>query len=189
MFRAAMEAGTPLGLQVKPVYDAGKLVPDELTIGLIRERLAQEDARCGFVLDGFPRNLAQAQALDDLLAELGRPLDVIFDFQIDDETSRKRILKRAQKEGRSDDTSEAIDERLRIYHEVTEPLIQHYLASGRVVGIHADRSIDEVRSEIQEALEAAARPSLQAPVGAAGPVEGVWGSPSREVPPARKEPA
>jgi adenylate kinase len=153
MFRAAMDAGTPLGLRIKPIYDAGQLVPDDLTIGLIRERLAQEDARWGFVLDGFPRNLAQAEALDDLLADLRRPLDVVFDFQIDDETSRKRMSKRAAKEGRTDDTPEAIEERLRIYHEQTAPLTQHYLATGRVVGVHADRSIDEVWREVQDALE------------------------------------
>jgi adenylate kinase len=153
MFRAAMERGTPLGRQIKPIYDAGGLVPDEMTIGLIRERLTADDAREGFVLDGFPRNLAQAQALDDLLEELGRPLDVILDFQIDDEIAKQRLLGRARDEGRTDDTPEAIAERLRLYHEQTEPLIQHYLPSGRVVGIHADRPIDQVWSEIQDALQ------------------------------------
>jgi adenylate kinase len=155
MFREAIERRTPLGLEVEPILASGKLVPDELTISLIRERLGQEDARKGFVLDGFPRNLPQARALDDLLAELGRPLDVVFDFQISDELCIERMLKRAEKEGRTDDTPAVIEERLRIYHEQTEPLIKHYLATGRVVGIHADRSIDEVWAEIQAALERA----------------------------------
>ena len=155
MFRAAIADGTPLGSKIKPIYEAGGLVPDELTIGLIRERLGADDARRGFVLDGFPRNLAQAQALDGLLDELGRPLDVVLDLQVDDERAKERLLGRAHKEGRSDDTPEAIEQRLRLYHEVTEPLIQHYLPTGRVVGIHGERSIDEVWSEIQEALQRA----------------------------------
>jgi adenylate kinase len=155
MFRAAIAADTQLGRKVKPIYDAGRLVPDELTIDLIRDRLSQPDARAGFILDGFPRNLPQAEALDELLLELGRPLDVVFDFQIDDELAKERMLGRAKEEARSDDTPEAIAERLRIYHEQTEPLVQHYLASGRVVGIHAERSIDEVWSELQDALDQA----------------------------------
>jgi adenylate kinase len=153
MFRAAIARRTPLGLQVEPILAAGKLVPDDLTIGLMRERLAEEDAREGFILDGFPRNLAQAHALDELLAELGRPLDVVFDFQIPDEVCIQRLLKRAREENRPDDTPEVIAERLRIYHEQTEPLIRHYLATGRVVGIHADRPVDEVWAEIQQTLE------------------------------------
>jgi adenylate kinase len=155
IFRAAIATRTPLGLEVEPILAGGRLVPDELTISLIRERLAEDDARAGFVLDGFPRNLAQAQALDELLAELDRPLDVVFDFQISDEECIQRLLRRAQEEGRPDDTPVVIGERLRIYHDETEPLIQHYLATGRVVGIHADRSIDEVWAEIQRALDEA----------------------------------
>jgi adenylate kinase len=155
MFRTAIERRTPLGLVVEPILASGQLVPDDVTIGLIRERLADADARNGFVLDGFPRNLAQAEALDELLDELGRPLDVVFDFQIPDEACIERMLKRAQQENRPDDTPAVIAERLRIYHEETEPLIHHYLATGRVVGIHADRSIDEVWTEIQSVLEQA----------------------------------
>jgi adenylate kinase len=155
MFRAAIAAGTPLGRRVEPILASGKLVPDELTISLIRERLAEDDAGIGFVLDGFPRNLPQAQALDELLAELRRPLGVVFDFQISDQECIARLLRRAENEGRPDDTPEVIVERLRIYHEETEPLIQHYLASGRVVGIHADRSVAEVWVEVQSALDQA----------------------------------
>ena len=154
MFREAIARKSPLGLQVEPILASGQLVPDQLTISLIRERLAEEDARHGFVLDGFPRNLAQAEALDELLAELARPLDVIFDFQISDDVCIQRMLKRAEAEGRPDDTPEVIAERLRIYHEQTEPLIQHYLATGRVVGINADASVEVVGEEIDRALEA-----------------------------------
>jgi adenylate kinase len=153
MFRAAIARRTPLGLQVEPILASGQLVPDELTIGLIRERLGEDDAREGFILDGFPRNAVQAEALDDLLIDLGRPLDVIFEFQIPDAVCIKRLLKRAQDEGRVDDTPEVIAERLRIYHSETEPLIEHYLATGKVVGIHADRPVDDVWMEVQEALE------------------------------------
>jgi adenylate kinase len=153
MFRAAIARRTPLGLQVEPILARGKLVPDALTIDLIRERLAEEDAREGVIFDGFPRNAVQAEALDELLAELGRPLDVIFEFQISDDVCIDRMLRRARAEGRPDDTPEVIAERLRIYHRETAPLIDHYLPTGRLVGIHADRPIDEVWAEIQSALE------------------------------------
>ena len=153
MFRAAIAARTPLGIQVEPILAGGALVPDELTIALIRERLSQTDAREGFVLDGFPRNLAQAEALDELLAELGRPLSVVLELQVPDEVCVERMLKRAAEEGRPDDTPEAIQRRLTIYHRDTAPLVDHYLATGKVVGIHGDRSVGEVSAEIQGALE------------------------------------
>jgi adenylate kinase len=159
MFRAAIEAGTELGRRVEPILAGGDLVPDDLTIALIRERLAQPDAQKGFILDGFPRNLAQAEALDELLEELDRPLSVVFEFLISEEECIRRLTKRAELEGRADDTPEAIAKRLQIYHEQTEPLIQHYLATGKVVGIHADRPEDEVFAEIQEALERVQAPA------------------------------
>ncbi|MFL5920268.1 MAG: adenylate kinase [Gaiellaceae bacterium] len=153
MLRAAMAAGTELGRQVKPIYDSGRLVPDDLMIALIRERLGEEDAREGFVLDGFPRTMAQAEALEEMLREIGRDLDVVFEFQLPDQVGRERMLKRAAEEGRTDDTPEAIDERLRLYHEETEPLIEYYRSRGHLVGIHADRPVNEVFSELQQALE------------------------------------
>ena len=153
MLRAAMDADTPLGRRVKPIYDAGQLVPDDLMIELIRERLAQPDTDRGFVLDGFPRTMAQAEALDVMLREIGKELDVVFELQAPDDVSRDRLLKRAQEEGRTDDTPEAIDRRLELYHEQTEPLVEHYRAQGNAVGIHGDRTIDEVFAEIQETLE------------------------------------
>jgi adenylate kinase len=153
MLRAAMAARTPLGLRVKPIYDAGGLVPDDLMVELIRERLGEVDAAEGFVLDGFPRTMAQAEALDEMLSEIGRELDVVLEFQLEDSVGRERMLRRAVEEGRADDTPEAIDRRLGLYHRETEPLIEHYRARGNVVGIHADRSVAEVFAEIQQALE------------------------------------
>ena len=155
MFRDAIERRSPLGLEVEPIYNAGRLIPDGLTIGLIRERLAQEDARRGFVLDGFPRNLAQAEALDALLRELDRDLDVVFEFQVADrETLIERMLKRAAEESRSDDTPEAIKRRLELYDEQTAPLVEYYRSTrGNVVGIHAERPVEQVFSEIRHVLD------------------------------------
>jgi adenylate kinase len=153
MFRAAIATQTALGKQVEPLLAAGKLVPDEITIALIRERLAEPDAADGFVLDGYPRNLAQAEALDEMLGEIGRGLDAILFFDLPDEVARKRLLKRASEENRPDDTPEVIAERLRTYHEQTELIVEHYRVTGRLVPLHADRSIDEVWLEIQDALE------------------------------------
>ena len=153
MFRAAIAAQSELGKQVEPLLAAGRLVPDDVTIELIRERLAEPDAAEGFVLDGFPRNLAQAEALDEMLGEIGRGLDAILFFDLPDEVANERMLKRAATENRPDDTPEVIAERLQIYHEQTEPVVEHYRVTGRLVPLHADRSIDEVWLEIQDALE------------------------------------
>jgi adenylate kinase len=153
MLRAAMADGSELGQQVRPIYDSGRLVPDDLMIALIRERLSAEDARDGFVLDGFPRTMAQADALEEMLREIGRDLDVVFEFQVPDEVGRERMLKRAAQEGRTDDTPEAIDERLRLYHEETKPLIEYYRTRGNLVGVHGDRPVNQVFSEIQQTLE------------------------------------
>ena len=153
IFREAIASRTPLGREVEPILASGQLVPDELTVSLIRERLAEDDARNGFVLDGFPRNAAQAEALDLLLAEIGRPLDIVLELQVPDEVCIERLLKRAEEEGRADDTPTVIEQRLEIYHRETAPLVEHYLATGKVVGIHGEGSVDEVWAEIQDTLE------------------------------------
>lgn len=153
MFREAIAARTPLGLEVGPILESGALVPDELTIRLMRERLSEDDAQPGFVLDGFPRNAAQAEALDELLHELDRPLDVVLDLQVPDAICMERLVGRAEEEGRTDDTPEVIAKRLEIFHRETEPLIGYYLPRGIVVGIHGDRPRDEVWGEIVDALE------------------------------------
>ncbi|HZR95361.1 MAG TPA: adenylate kinase [Gaiellaceae bacterium] len=150
LYRAERDAGTELGLQVGPLLDAGKLVPDEITIPLVRRVVEPTN---GFVLDGYPRTIAQAAALDDMLEEIERPLDIILLLELDEDVCRERLLKRAELEGRADDTPEAIARRLATYHEQTEPVIDHYLATGKLVKVHAERSIDEVWAEIQDALE------------------------------------
>lgn len=153
MFRAAIEAGTDLGRRVEPILAAGDLVPDDLTVSLIRARLAEPDAERGFVLDGFPRNLAQAEGLDAMLHEIGRELDAVLFFDISDDVSVERLRGRAKEEGREDDTPEAIARRLQIYHEQTEPVVERYRATGKLVPLHAERSIEQVANEIAEALE------------------------------------
>jgi adenylate kinase len=156
MLRVAIEHGTELGKRVKPIVENGQLVPDNLMIELIRERLSEPDAQDGFILDGFPRTAAQANALDEMLEEIGRRPSIVFEFQVPDDAARERLLKRAALEGRTDDAPDVIDRRLRLYHEQTEPLVEHYRLQGNLVGIHAGRSVNEVFSEIQQALEQAA---------------------------------
>ena len=153
MFRAAIAAGSGLGKQVEPLLASGTLVPDETTIAIIRERLAQEDARAGFVLDGFPRNLAQAEALDEMLGDIERRLDAILFFDLPDDVATGRMLKRAAEEGRPDDTPTVIAARLATYHAQTEPIVEHYRITGNLVPLHAERSIEEVWEEIRSALE------------------------------------
>jgi adenylate kinase len=155
ILRRASADGTELGLRVRPILDAGDLVPDDLMIDLIRERLAQGDADEGFVLDGFPRTEMQAEVLDEMLAELDRGLDVVFELQIADEaTLIERMARRARDEGRTDDTPEAIHRRLALYRQSTAPLVERYRATrGNVVGIHGDRTVNEVFAEIQRALD------------------------------------
>jgi adenylate kinase len=154
MLRASIAAGDPL--DVKPILDHGLLVPDETMIELIRNRLGEADAEHGFVLDGFPRTMAQAEALDAMLRDIARELDVVFELQVPDAVSVERLRRRAELEGRTDDTPDAIRTRLALYQSETAPLIAHYRARGNLVGVHGDQPVDAVFAEIQEALEAAA---------------------------------
>ena len=155
MIREMKERPTELGAELKEVYDRGDLVSDDLMIRLIRDRLDRGDTLPGFVLDGFPRTMAQAEALDELLEELGRGVDVVLEFQVADRQElRDRMLRRAAEENRSDDTPEAIERRLELYERETAPLVEWYRTTrGNVVGIHADRTVDEVFHEITEALD------------------------------------
>ena len=153
ILRSEMQAGTELGRRVKDVYDRGDLVSDDLMIELIRTRLGQPDTEAGFILDGFPRTTVQAEALDALFSEIGRGFNVVFALQIPDELAFERLRKRAEIEGRADDTDEAIKRRLENYHRETEPLIEHYRVRGNLVPIHGDRSENQVFAEIQSALE------------------------------------
>jgi adenylate kinase len=158
MIREMKEIPTDLGRELKEVYDRGDLVSDDLMIRLIRDRLSRGDTIPGFVLDGFPRTMAQAEALDVMLDELGREIDVVFEFQVPDRQALlDRMLKRAAEEGRSDDTPEAIRNRLATYDRETAPLVDYYRTHrANVVGIHADRGIDDVFTEIRHALDAVA---------------------------------
>jgi adenylate kinase len=153
MFRAAVAAQTELGRRVEPILARGELVPDELTVELIRERLARPDARQGFVLDGFPRTEAQGDALDAMLRDIDRELDAILFFDVPDDIVTQRMLGRAREEGRSDDTPGVIARRLEVYHSETQPVVEHYRVTGKLVPLHAERTADEVWFEIQEALE------------------------------------
>jgi adenylate kinase len=153
ILRAEMAAGSELGLRVKDVYDRGDLVSDDLMIELIRHRLAQTDTENGFILDGFPRTTVQAEALDSMFDEIGRNFSVIFALQIPDDVAFERLRRRAEIEGRADDTAEAIRRRLENYHRETAPLIEYYRTRGNLVSIHGDRTEGEVFREIQDALE------------------------------------
>ena len=156
LYREAIARGSELGEQVAPLLAAGQLVPDEITIPLIRDRLDRGDTLPGFILDGYPRNLAQAEALDEMLNDVGRSIDVVFEFQVPDRQQLiDRMLKRAAEENRPDDTLEVIQRRLDTYDRETAPLVEYYRTTrGNVVGIHADRSIDEVFHEIEQSLSA-----------------------------------
>jgi adenylate kinase len=153
MFRAAVADGSELGEQVRPYLDTGDLVPDGLTIDLIRERLVDED---GFVLDGFPRTMEQAEALDTMLYEIGKPVDAAFLLRVSDDVATRRLTARAEKEGRADDSPEAIRNRLRLYHELTEPVVDHYQRAGIEVIVDGERTMDEVFASIRDALEGVA---------------------------------
>ena len=153
MFRAQAAQGTAFGLEAKRYMDAGELVPDEIVIGVIEECTAPGGPLgTGFVLDGFPRNLAQADALDAMLGSIGRALDAILFFDLPDDVAVERLLGRAAAENRPDDTPEVIARRLEIYHAETEPIVEHYRATGRLVPLHAGRTVDEVWREIEAAL-------------------------------------
>jgi adenylate kinase len=155
MLREAIERGDELGRRVQPIVDAGHLVPDALMVELIRERLGRSDARGGFVLEGFPRTLRQAEELDDVLRDLGRELNLVLELQVPDAVSVSRLIERAEAEGRSDDTPAGIRTRLALHSRNAEALSEYYRARGILVGIHGDRAIPEVFVEIQQAIERA----------------------------------
>jgi len=155
MLREMRGLDTPVARELRAVLDRGDLVGDELMIDLIRDRFSRGDTLGGFVLDGFPRTMAQAEALDELLQELERGLDVVFDFRVPNhDVLMQRMLARAAEEGRSDDTPEAIGRRLELYERETAPLVEYYRSTrSNVVGIHADRTIGEVFHEIEQSLD------------------------------------
>jgi adenylate kinase len=156
ILRKAIAEGSELGRQAEPLLNSGQLVPDDIMIDLIRDRLTREDTERGFVLDGFPRTAPQAEALDEKLTEIDRPLGIVFEFQLPEELSVERLLHRSKDEGRADDTPDAIRRRLALYHEQTAPLAEYYRARGILVPVHAAASVDDVFGEIQQGLDQAA---------------------------------
>ncbi len=155
MLRAAVSAGTPVGLKAKAVMDAGKLVGDDIVIAIAEERLGEADARSGFILDGFPRTLAQAEALDELLARLDSGLECCLALTADTEAVVQRLLKRAEIEGRADDNEETIRERMRVYEEQTAPLLAYYREQGLLLEVSGMGSIESVSASVLGALERA----------------------------------
>ncbi len=149
ILRSAIADGTELGRRVAPILERGDLVPDELMIDLIRERLEREN---GFVLDGFPRTIPQAEALEAMLTEIGKPLDAVVLLSVSDDVATERLHARSISEGRADDSPEAIRNRLRLYHELTEPLVERYRDDGTLVAVDGEGTVEEVASLIEEAL-------------------------------------
>jgi len=150
MLRAAVQEGTDLGKEAKAIMDRGELVPDELVIGMLMDRLGQSDAERGFILDGFPRNTAQARALDERLGERG--LEHVVAIEVPEEELTARMLGR----GRSDDTEETVRNRLQVYREMTLPLFEYYERTGILRRIDGFQSIEQVAESIVVALESAA---------------------------------
>jgi adenylate kinase len=152
LFRAAVSEATPLGLKVQSILDRGELVPDDLTLELLEERMVQPDASDGFILDGYPRNLAQAEALDILLEKLGQPVEEAIQIDVDTEQVIARIAKRAADQGRSDDSEEVVRNRMRIYEEQTAPVVGYYLERGLLTRILGTGSIEDVLQLILSVL-------------------------------------
>ena len=155
LLRAAVAAGTPLGLKAKAVMEAGQLVSDAIVLGMLEQRLAQADARAGFILDGYPRNLAQVQALDDLLARLGQPLDAVIKLKVPSEVIVGRTELRFKAEGRADDHPDTVRKRLAVYAEQTAPVAEYYARAGTLRIVDGVGSLDEVFARILSALSPA----------------------------------
>jgi len=152
LLRDAAERGTQLGLQAKALSDKGELVPDDVISGMLEERLNEADVANGFILDGYPRNLAQAKSLDILLARLGQPVEEAVLIDIEAEQIVKRIAKRAQEEGRADDNEETVRNRLRVYAEQTAPVANYYEEKGLLTRVLGDGTIPEIFQRVLSVL-------------------------------------
>jgi adenylate kinase len=152
LLRNAAKRGTALGLQAKSIIDQGELVPDNIMSDMIEERLGREDVANGFILDGYPRNLAQAQSLDEMLGRLGQPADIAIQIDVDPEQIIKRIAGRAEQEGRADDSEDIVRNRMRIYHEKTAPVIDYYAGRGMLTHVLGDGSIEVILERILSVL-------------------------------------
>lgn len=152
LLRAAVKAGTPLGLKAKAVMDTGLLVSDDIVLAMLEDRLAQSDAAGGFILDGYPRNVAQCEALEILLARIGQPLEIAIKLDVPSELIVERIAGRAAAQGRKDDTPETVRERLRVYAEQTEPVANHFAQIGKLKVVDGVGELAEVSRRIVAAL-------------------------------------
>ncbi len=155
LLRAAVAAGTPLGLKAKAVMEAGNLVSDEIVLGMLEERLSKSDTANGFILDGYPRNLAQSNALDGLLAKLGQPLDIAVQLLVPTDQLVERLAGRASQEGRSDDTPEAVRHRLNVFNEQTAPVADFFRSRGKLAAIDGVGTMDDVFVRVIEAIAVA----------------------------------
>jgi adenylate kinase len=155
IFRANVSQETPLGIEAKRYMDAGDYVPDSVTNAMVRDRIAQADARGGFLLDGYPRTVAQVEELDAMLQEHGAALDAVVALTVDRDEVVQRLLKRAELEGRADDTEDVIRRRQEVYAEQTAPLIEVYAGRGLLTEVDGMGAVDEVTARVFSALEAA----------------------------------
>jgi adenylate kinase len=156
LLRAAVKAGTPLGLQAKAVMEAGQLVSDDIVLGLLEERLAQPDTQPGFILDGYPRNVAQANALDALLGRVGQPLHAVVKLNVPDAAIIKRCEIRFEQEHRADDNPETVRKRLAVYAEQTAPVADFYAQRGLLTEINGVGTIEAIGDRVLAALRARA---------------------------------
>jgi len=154
IFRANIKAGTPLGQQVSAIIESGGLVPDELTNEIVADRLKRDDVANGFLLDGYPRTVAQVHALDAVLEADARRLDAVLLLEADTDSVVSRLLKRAEIEGRADDTEEVIRHRQEVYLEQTAPLVELFSQRGILVAVDGLGAVDEVSARIFDALDA-----------------------------------
>ena len=152
LLRAAVKAGTPLGLRAKAVMDAGQLVSDEIVLAMLEERLAAPDTKGGFILDGYPRNLAQADALDQLLKRIGQPLDAVLKLNVPDADIVKRTEIRFKAEGRADDNPDTVRRRLEVYAEQTAPVADYYAQRGLLTEVNGVGTIEEIFARLLAAL-------------------------------------
>ncbi len=153
LLRAEVAAGTPLGLEAKGVMARGELVSDAILLGMLEERFSRPDTAGGFILDGYPRNLVQADALDGLLTRLKQPFDYAVQLDVATELLVERIAGRAQAEGRADDTPESVRTRLQVYNDQTAPVVDYYRQHGQLTVVDGVGSLDEVFTRIIEAIQ------------------------------------
>jgi adenylate kinase len=162
MLRAAVAAGTPVGLKAKAIMERGDLVPDDVVVGIVGDRIAQDDARKGFILDGFPRTVAQAEAFDAMLARHGLALDAVIEFKVDEDALIKRIETRAAETKargeavRTDDNPDVFKTRLEAFRAQTAPLSAYYRSKGALKSVNGMKPIEEVTREILDHLRAKA---------------------------------